>query len=73
MTPYVPVLIVLDTVILDHAGVDPDVFSLDLKGGLRGLCLENKVIIAVRAVLVAVVRYHRQSPFVPVSPSTVAF
>jgi len=46
-------LILLDPIVLEHLVVHPHVLALDRKGGLGRLGLDDEVVIAVRAVLVA--------------------
>lgn len=42
--------------ILDHAGVFAEIVTLDAESGMWGLCFENKMIVAVRAVFVALIK-----------------
>ena len=45
-------LFLAHTLVLDEAGVLSDILTLDLQSGLWCLCFENKVVVAMRAVLV---------------------
>lgn len=45
------------TIILQHAGVLPHIVALDLKSGLWGDCIKHEVIVAVRTVFVALLKF----------------
>lgn len=53
VVPDRKLLLPLDTIIPDHPRVLPDILALDLETSLRLLGLEQEVVVAVRAVLVA--------------------
>lgn len=42
--------------ILQHPRIFPDIISLDLQSSVRGDCLEDEMVVAVGAVLVALVK-----------------
>lgn len=56
---YRPMLVVLDTVVLEHAVVHAGILALDAERRLGDDGLENEVVIAVRAVLVGLLKFLR--------------
>lgn len=51
-TPDGLLLFLTHTLVLDEAGILSDILTLDLESSLRCLCLEDEVVVAMRAVFV---------------------